>query len=326
MQILNSNITQKLRLHSFFISLFFLSLSSVAVSAQSDDNKRISRNEYIEMYKDEAIKEMQRSGVPASITLAQGILESGDGNSLLARKANNHFGIKCHSDWNGKSFHKDDDAKNECFRKYKTVLESYHDHSEFLKKRRYAFLFELEITDYKAWAKGLKQAGYATNPKYPELLIGIIEKNQLYQYDQLGLGGQVAKTEKTKDIVPPKTQKAGSLGVKTHPNNIKYIDLKPEHSLESLADQLNMATWQFRKYNDLKKGETLKKEGPLFLQPKRNKAKDEYHTVVKGETMWDISQLHGIKLKKLYKKNRMSFGSEPRVGQKINLRKKVARD
>ena len=154
----------------------------------------MTRQEYIEKYKDDAISEMHRSGVPASITLAQGILESGDGNSKMARVAKNHFGIKCHSDWKGKTFIQDDDTKNECFRKYKSVLDSYKDHSDFLKRRRYAALFELKITDYKSWAKGLKKAGYATNPKYPQLLIGIIEANELYQYDS-------KKSKKKKKLV-----------------------------------------------------------------------------------------------------------------------------
>ena len=144
------------------------------------------------MYREDAIREMERNSIPASITLAQGILESGDGNSPLARYANNHFGIKCHSDWTGKTFIQDDDKKNECFRKYKDPYESYKDHSDFLKKNRYAFLFELKITDYKGWAHGLKKAGYATNPKYPHLLIKIIEENNLAQYDK----GQSKKANK----------------------------------------------------------------------------------------------------------------------------------
>lgn len=150
-----------------------------AASAQ-----KMSRAEYIAKYKDLAIAEMNQYGIPASITLAQGVLESGDGNSELARKAKNHFGIKCHSSWTGKKVYHDDDEAQECFRKYSTVSASYRDHSIFLQKPRYANLFELAITDYKGWAKGLKKAGYATNPKYPELLINIIETHQLQQYDR----------------------------------------------------------------------------------------------------------------------------------------------
>jgi hypothetical protein len=146
--------------------------------------QNMSRAEYIAKYKDLAIAEMNQYGIPASITLAQGVLESGDGNSELARKAKNHFGIKCHSSWEGKKVYHDDDEAQECFRKYPTVAASYRDHSVFLQKARYAALFELSITDYKGWAKGLRKAGYATNPKYADLLIKIIEDNQLYVYDK----------------------------------------------------------------------------------------------------------------------------------------------
>lgn len=139
---------------------------------------------YIAAFKDVAIAEMNAYGIPASITLAQGILESGSGNSSLAKYANNHFGIKCTSEWKGKAYYKDDDQSNDCFRVYKDARESYKDHSEFLKRKRYSFLFELDKNDYKNWAIGLKTAGYATNPKYPDMLIGVIEKYQLYQYDQ----------------------------------------------------------------------------------------------------------------------------------------------
>jgi flagellum-specific peptidoglycan hydrolase FlgJ len=153
--------------------------------------------QYIALYKNDAIKEMKEYGVPASITLAQGMLESSNGNSALAVKANNHFGIKCHSDWTGDTYHMDDDEKNECFRKYPNVLDSYRDHSKFLKERsRYAALFTLKITDYKGWAEGLKAAGYATNPKYPQLLVNLIERYQLYIYDS-----EIAVVDSTKHVV-----------------------------------------------------------------------------------------------------------------------------
>ena len=139
---------------------------------------------YIDSFKGVAIEQMNASGIPASIILAQGILESGNGNSSLAKYANNHFGIKCTSEWKGKGYFKDDDARNDCFRVYKDARESYRDHSEFLKRKRYSFLFELDKNDYKNWAYGLKQAGYATNPKYPELLINLINRYKLNQYDQ----------------------------------------------------------------------------------------------------------------------------------------------
>lgn len=317
---------------SFFTCTLFFSAITLFSFAQE---KKISRSEYINSYKDEAIKEMNRSGVPASITLAQGILESGDGNSELARKAKNHFGIKCHSDWKGPTYIHDDDKKDECFRKYKTVLDSYHDHSEFLKKNRYAFLFDLDITDYKGWAKGLKKAGYATNPKYPDLLIGIIEKNNLSQYDQGG-GKEMAQKEEKKEKSKKKERKKPKTTVKTskrrgqhptklHQNNIRYIEVKPGDSFEKIAEEFNMGEWQLHKYNDWNKEDELFESGVLFLQPKRGKAKEEFHTVEEGESMWSISQLHGIKLSKLYRKNRMSEGSQPEIGKKLSLQKTVAK-
>lgn len=311
--------------------LILLVFAANSVFAQPA-SKRITRSEYIDTYKGEAIKEMHNSGVPASITLAQGILESGDGNSALARYANNHFGIKCHSSWTGETFIQDDDAKDECFRKYKTALESFSDHSDFLNRKRYAALFELKITDYKGWAKGLKAAGYATNPKYPQLLIRIIEENDLAKYDKMKAGKQekegkskkVKKDKKQKEDSPKVTQKSkkrGSHSTKLHENNIRYIEVKPEDSFEKIAEEFNMGTWQLYKYNDLSKGKDLFEEGVLFLQPKRGKAKEEYHIARTGETMWDISQQYGIKLSKLLKKNRMFEGDAPKQGDKIYLQK-----
>mgnify|MGYP006133526663 CR=1 FL=1 len=282
-------------------------------------SKRITRLEYIEMYKDAAIKEMHHSDVPASITLAQGILESGDGNSPLARYANNHFGIKCHSSWNGRTFIQDDDSKDECFRKYSSAYESFEDHSDFLKRKRYAALFELKTTDYKGWSKGLKEAGYATNPKYPELLIRIIEENDLAKYDKVK-PGKSAKEKKEEDVqVVANSKKKGSHIIQVHENNIKFIEVRPEDSFEKIAEEFDMGTWQLYKYNDIVKDEELFDEGVLFLQPKRSKAKEEYHIVRTGETMWDISQKYGIKYNKLFKNNGMYEGDEPKQGDKVYM-------
>lgn len=154
-----------------------------AIAAQKPTGSKFTAEDYIRMYEKLAIRQMKKHGIPASITLAQGILESANGNSDLARNANNHFGIKCTTDWGGKSYYKDDDEPNSCFRKYPNVESSYEDHSDFLKRKRYAALFSLKRTDYKGWAHGLKKAGYATNPKYPELLINLIERYSLYKYD-----------------------------------------------------------------------------------------------------------------------------------------------
>ncbi|MCG3165807.1 MAG: Autolysin [Bacteroidia bacterium] len=307
-----------------FLSLsfiFILVASSVAQTQPAEE--RYSRQDYISMYRGAAVKEMLISGVPASITLSQGILESGDGNSTLARKANNHFGIKCH-EWTGEKFYMDDDHKGECFRVYKSVFDSYDDHSQFLKTRsRYAGLFQLEKTDYKGWAKGLKDAGYATNPKYPELLIKIIEENQLHQYDLL--------TEVPKDfdklIVEENTVKSDATSTATagkillH-NRIKYITVQPGDTYFSICKKHEMVLWQILKYNDLSKDDTLIPGQKIYLQPKRYKGDEEFHVVKQGETMRDISQQHGIKLKTLYKKNNMVAGTEPKVGDKLNLKSK----
>ena len=169
-------------MNRILVALFFI-LTGIHLSVFSQN--KISREEYISMYSHIAVNNMKQFGVPASITLAQAMLESDNGNSTLAVKANNHFGIKCHKDWTGATIYHDDDRKGECFRKYKNPEQSFNDHSLFLRGgKRYAFLFDLTPTDYKAWAHGLKKAGYATNPKYAELLIKIIEDNELYRFDQ----------------------------------------------------------------------------------------------------------------------------------------------
>ena len=176
------------------LSLLFVLFAASSPAFGGDEPKRMSSQDYIARYKDDAIRDMQKTGVPASITLAQGMYESENGNSRLAREANNHFGIKCHKEWSGPTFIKDDDTKNECFRKYETVLESYDDHSNFLRTReRYRFLFDYEITDYKKWAYGLKKAGYATNPEYANKLIRIIEDNNLNELDFAGTSATVPK-------------------------------------------------------------------------------------------------------------------------------------
>lgn len=158
-------------------------IEKVADRKSDKDYPSYTTLNYIDRFKNISIEEMNRYGIPASITLAQAILESGTGKSDLAKYANNHFGIKCTKDWKGKGYYKDDDAKDECFRVYNNPEESFKDHSQFLKRKRYASLFELDKNDYEGWAKGLKDAGYATNPRYPQLLIGLIEKYNLNQYD-----------------------------------------------------------------------------------------------------------------------------------------------
>lgn len=291
-----------------------------------------SRQDYIEKYKDWAIREMKKTGIPASITLGQGILESGDGNSNLARNANNHFGIKCHSDWTGKRFKHNDDRRNECFRKYNSAEESYRDHSDFLTgKQRYASLFELNPTDYKGWAKGLKKAGYATHPKYDNLLIGIIETNKLYQYDQPGKYRPTAAKDNNEPISTSSSNQqifteefnipTGERQIKTM-NRIIYILAREGDTFAYLAKEMDMMKWELPKYNEMTEDAVIIEGQIIFLQPKRNQAESGYdfHIVKEADSIWSISQKYGVKKERLYKHNGMKEGEEPEVGQKIWLK------
>lgn len=301
---------------SIILFILYSTLYILHLKAQPAEYK-LTPEEYIEKYKNDAIKEMLMHDVPASITLSQGMLESGNGNSPLAIYANNHFGIKCHG-WDGLTFIQDDDERDECFRKYSSVLESYNDHSKFLRNRfRYAFLFKLKRTDYKGWAKGLKQAGYATNPKYPKLLTDIIERYNLHEFD---------KVEKMPSITPEPEELAAKPMFKGRGvilnNNVKYIVVKEGDSYFKIVNDFDMMLWQIFKYNDLKRNDRLKAGQIIYLQPKRKKAKYEYHIVKTGESMHSISQKYAIKLKHLYSKNSMREGSKPKAGQRLWLKKR----
>lgn len=279
--------------------------------------KRITRQQYITTYKDIAIREMNRTGIPASIKLAQGILESGDGNSTLARKSNNHFGIKCHSGWKGKRVYHDDDAKNECFRKYRNADDSFLDHSDFLVYRsRYRFLFDLDPDDYKGWARGLKKAGYATSPTYARKLIEIIEENKLYIYDN---PERLAKHPGELKTTSTRRKERQIL----ENNRVKYVIAGAGDTYKSLADELEKFPAEIAKFNEKAVTDVLSKGEYVYIQPKRNKAEHgkDYHVVKEGETMYAISQKYGVKLDKLYRKNDMEDGSEPQVGQQLWLRK-----
>lgn len=293
--------------------------------------QRITRAEYIEKYSKLCISEMKRSGVPASIKMAQACLESDDGNSTLAKNGNNHFGIKCHNTWSGDKMYKDDDAKNECFRKYKKADYSFKDHSDFLMNgRRYASLFELKSDDYKGWAKGLKEAGYATNPKYPELLIKIIEDNKLYELDK----GVEIKKEKQEKAHKPREQKDRKPhdkpleitigGREIHTHNLKnYIIAKQGDTYEGLTKEFDKLSWELYRFNDVTKDSTLKAGNRVYLQPKRNKAErgKDTHRVQPGETLHSISQLYGVKMKSLQKKNHLTETSLITAGDTLYLRK-----
>jgi LysM repeat protein len=221
---------------------------------------------YIDVFKTVAIEEMNKYGIPASITLAQGILESGSGNSSLAKYANNHFGIKCTSEWKGKAYYKDDDQSNDCFRVYKDARESYKDHSEFLKRKRYSFLFELDKNDYKNWALGLKTAGYATNPKYPDMLIGIIEKYQLNQYD-------TPESEKEKIAREDRVFTEINANIPVDKKKFSPVNVAP-------------------------------KDPPTTTTG--TKPTDSYYVVKQGDTLFKISQLYKLTIDELKTLNKMT--------------------
>lgn len=288
-------------------------------------SQKISRQDYIEQYRDLAMSEMLRSGVPASIKLAQGILETNNGNSTLATRANNHFGIKCH-DWQGRKVYHDDDAPDECFRRYKSAKDSYLDHSDFLRNRsRYAFLFDLDITDYKAWAKGLKRAGYATSRTYAERLITIIEDNELYQYDYLALNEEAPR--KIRKLTWRNSRNLKSDRIQLN-NRIKYIVVEEGETLQSIQEEFDLMRNELQQNNELASDAQLIPGQILYLQPKRKKAERgrEYHFIRERESLYSISQAYGIKLESLYEMNNLLPGDSVELGTKINLRRKKKGD
>jgi LysM repeat protein len=322
------------------ISLLLTSCRSTKPVVSTSRPVNGSAKAYIDNYKDLAVAEMRRTGVPASITLAQGMLESGLGKSSLATEANNHFGIKCHNDWKGPTVKHNDDKRNECFRKYNNPAESYRDHSDFLKNTpRYRFLFDLQTTDYIGWAKGLKKAGYATNPDYANLLIAKIEQYGLNDFDKPpksnsapnGIKAAPAVSKKAVDTTNTaaanlmNTEKAltsPAPGRVRENNRIQYIVVKEGDTKASLEKDLDLLNWEIQRYNELEKGFTLTPGQIIYLQPKRDKAEPgkEFHIAREGESMYLISQIYGIKLNMLYQMNRMEPGTMPSPGQKIWLR------
>lgn len=303
---------------SLFIPFTLLMLCSFLAHAQPVPTTafpfKMTVEQYVEKYSPIAVEEMHRSRIPASITLAQGLLESGNGNSRLALVANNHFGIKCKKDWTGESIREDDDEAQECFRKYPAPIDSYKDHSDFLmKNQRYAFLFDLEPTDYKSWAKGLKTAGYATNPKYPELLISLIERFALHKYDG------VLPTAKEQQEIKHEKQEQVALHRNVTVNGIPALVAKIDDSYASLALENGMRVWQIYKYNDLQKDAVIKAGDTIYIKPKNYKGSIEFYTVGPKDDMHIISQRFGIKLSKLYSRNLMKEGQEPEMGEMLYL-------
>jgi LysM repeat protein len=315
----------KIRLNTktLFILLFFSNLAN----SQSLNKSYLL---YIEQYNQLAVKQQKEYGIPASITLAQGLLESGAGVSPFAKESNNHFGIKC-NDWAGEKVYHDDDEKGECFRKYNEVVESYEDHSLFLKNRkRYAFLFELAPTDYEGWAFGLKKAGYATDPTYGYKLISIIENYQLHKYD---LGERTADVTVVSEIKKEKhdsketTGPIGSINpMITHElmrvNHVKFVSALPDDSYKLIAEEFNMSLDRLLAYNDLTNEPALQAGTRVFVEAKKNKAPKECltHVVEDGESMRSIAQDYGVKVVSLYKLNKIPFTDGAKPGFELKLR------
>ena len=302
--------------------------------------QRITPEEYIHTYKDIAIREMKAHKIPASITLAQGLLESGAGNSTLAREAKNHFGIKCHKGWEGDTYYMDDDEKNECFRKYDNVEDSFRDHSDFLCGRnRYAALFDLEITDYEGWAKGLKAAGYATNPKYAQLLIDRINLYDLTQYDQIALGllaesdlepvdsdadeyFELAYSPKDKSVFPLADMTTEGRFIYEN-NGVRFVFAKEGETPEGLAKSFGIKFKRFCQYNCLKHPEeaVFHSGDVVYLEKLRNRNwKAKKYTVQEGETLRDVALRFAVKPNKILRKNGLKEGTRISEGQVLWLR------
>lgn len=317
-----------------------LLLGFFLLTALSAVGQNAARQAYIQEYAQIAVDEMNRSGIPASITLAQGILESGNGLSELATKANNHFGIKCHSSWDGPRVYHDDDEAGECFRKYKNARTSYEDHTDFLMRgSRYDFLFELDRTDYKAWARGLKQAGYATAPDYADRLIKIIEEESLHRYD-LGysadlLAGQPISTDSTG--TPQALPQGPVVNAKGKPvrsakkrflirrlqepkKGTPYVVLMPGESMESLSDSLHLSVAALLAFNDMTWESQVAVGDKVYVDYKRNRGVRQTVVVGPGQSMWKISQQEDIQLKKLYRYNDFQVGQQPQAGTQLRLR------
>ncbi len=305
-------------MNRIILYIFFLLLPAVCRAQY-----KMTAQEYIDTYKYMAVRSMKEFGIPASITLAQGLLESGNGGSRLAVEGNNHFGIKCKGSWTGAKIYHDDDAKGECFRKYRNAEQSYRDHSKFLTESpRYAALFKLAVTDYKGWAYGLKAAGYATNPKYPQLLIDIIERNRLYQLDRpAGAGGLLSRRANRREAKAELNEPLRPKHAVERNNGVRYIVSQEGESFASVAAQYHMPVKRLLKINDLKNAFPLPAGTALYIEPKRARSSSaRSHTIASGESYHSVAQQYGIKLKKLQKMNPIIRRFPPRVGQELRLR------
>lgn len=294
-----------------YLALLILCTHIPVLFSQSTNQAYI---DYIETYKKMAVEQMHKYRIPASITLSQGLLESAAGRSALATKANNHFGIKCGGSWTGPYVLMNDDAPNERFRKYRNAAESYEDHSRFLQGNRYRGLFQLKITDYRGWAYGLKQAGYATNPAYAESLIRIIELYNLQRFDS---GAKFP------------SGKPQSAFFRTHPvykNNHNYfIIVQVGDDMATISKETHISLKKLYKYNDLPLTYAPTQGDIIYLQKKRKNADkslkhNPIHIVAYNQSMFDIAQIYGIQLKALYKLNNADADYAPQIGDILRIR------
>ncbi len=324
-----------------FTALLFLcclstsqaAITPEAILAKVMTSSPADQEDYIKRYKKIAIREMERTGVPASIKLAQGLLESDSGKSKLARSANNHFGIKCGSQWNGDTYFKEDDDYDEngrlvksCFRQYRNPEASFVAHSEFLrdpnKSFRYGFLFRLDPADYRAWAEGLRRSGYATNPNYPNLLISLIERYNLNQYDQSSV------VVETPEVVlePVEDLQRGILRT----NDVSYFINDAPISVQEIARQVDVSVGRLLDYNEGLRQESQRVDtgDRVYLQKKRKSYRgyEQYHVVEEGENLYDVAQRYALRLDKLAKRNRLQENSDPATGEKIKLRGSKVKD
>jgi len=291
---------------------------------------------YIDQYHKIAERQQREHGIPASITLAQGLLESGAGQSYLSKSSNNHFGIKC-SDWQGEKIYYDDDTKDECFRKYSQVLDSYEDHSAFLKTRiRYASLFELKPTDYEGWAFGLKKAGYATDPTYAYKLISIVENYSLHKFDleqayaknsDASISEVKPGSKSSKRMIEENTTYIGSIrAILNHElkrvNGVLFVTATSGDTFTTIADEFNIGEARLRRYNDVSSDSRLNAGDRVFISIKKKKAEKDCptHKVFEGESMRSISQDYAVKVTELYTLNNMSFEQGAKLGQVLVLR------
>ena len=309
--------------------------------------QRMSVQEYVDTYKDAAIAQMKRLGVPASVILAQGILETESGNSDLVKKSNNHFGIKCKSSWTGLSVTHTDDAPDECFRKYNSAFESYKDHSDYLySSPRYASLFQLDHTDYKGWAYGLKKAGYATNPRYPQILISNIEKYNLQQYNTMPAAGEQLtriemENEKNSGTVlaaakPVEVEAAKEPNIfkklfsnrknksNQYFNKLKAVMSFRGTSLLAIATENDVDLSKLMEYNDLYADGLLKEDQWIYLEKKNREGNRDFYTASENESLYDISQNNGVQLLKLAEYNQLTEKSIVRKGDIVKLRPGIA--